>query len=413
VQALAGAPGGGPLLAALAPSLAAATRRDGDVGVVGAYLRCLRAHGARAGVPGAAAPALAALLLRRPLTARALLAGSDAGAGPVRGAFGGAPLHPRCLGACAGTSCGPGQQLGISRTQRCFLSLLWSTSDWLSAGTTEAMLDILLAALEPAAGGDGAPAPADAAPPLAGDATAVALVPAPAGGGAAAAGPLGSPAGGPPGGALVPQDVARAAPLALAALAERLCASSGGSDAADDPARGCPEASPPPADGAAAGGAAASGAQGRTAGAGGGAGMHTDANLAGARQRYERLLRLLLRPAAGAGRGPPGAADARGGPASPARGEWEAAVALQRRGPEGAEPDARPAALLPLLDERGAAAAARCADARLAAAGVRAVAGDSAGSRAGRAAPLPWLVHAPCVSAIPCSPARDSPCRQD
>lgn len=282
----------------------------------------------------------------------------------------------------------------------------------LSAGTIEAMLDIVLAALEPDAGGDGTSAPADAALPPAGDATALALVPAPARGGAPAGAPPSAPTSGPLGVALAPLDVARAAPLALAALAERLRAPSTGSGAAADAARGRPEASPPPADGAAAGGAAPSGAQGRTAGTGGGAGVHTGAGQAGARQRYERLLRLLLRPTANAGGGSPGAAGARGGPASPARDDWEAAVALQRRGPEGAEPDARPAALLPLLDERSAAAAARCADARLAAAGVRAVAGDGAGARAGRAAALPWLVHAPCVSAVPPRPVTGSPGRQ-
>lgn len=55
-------------------------RRDGDLAVLAAYLRCLHVHGARAGLPGGAADALAALLLQRPLTARALLGGGIPGA---------------------------------------------------------------------------------------------------------------------------------------------------------------------------------------------------------------------------------------------------------------------------------------------------------------------------------------------
>ncbi|KAK9821453.1 hypothetical protein WJX81_001498 [Elliptochloris bilobata] len=63
----------GELLAALLPNLAAATAHDEDPTVLGAYLRCLHAHGAAAGAPALAPSALAALLLRRTLTANALL----------------------------------------------------------------------------------------------------------------------------------------------------------------------------------------------------------------------------------------------------------------------------------------------------------------------------------------------------
>lgn len=248
-------PGGG-LLAALVPNLAGAMARDGDPAVLAAYLRCLAGA-----APDLAALALAGLLQRRPLTARAL------------------------LGARLGT------------------------------GAAADALDVLLAALR------AAPAAAEAPE----DHDTVWLA------------PLGATAG--TMGVVAPLDVARAAPLALAAVAGVLMGSGSAGEA------GMGRSSRPAADapGAASGGRPAEPPDGR------------DDML---KQRYERLVALLLRPRTDAA-----------STQSAGTGDWVAAGVLRRRG---SGPNPMPETL-PLLEEQGAAAAARCPDARLASAGMRAL----------------------------------------
>lgn len=173
----------------------------------------------------------------------------------------------------------------------------------------------------------------------------------------------------------LPLEVARAAPLALAAVAGTL------EGTPNDTPPGEPYQWPlgvPPV--------AASGAKPSDAQEGPGAAQHAADPAAnpgqaaeqaggvqeGLRPRYERLLRLLLRP-----RKPGG-----GSTLNPAlitdtaadegetEAEWEVVAELR---PCDSNSESSPGTL-PLLDDRAAVAAAQCPDARLAAAGVRALA---------------------------------------
>ena len=271
LDALAALDPGGALLAALVPNVAAAVARDGDPAVLAAYLRCLAAA-----APDLAARALAALLQRRPLTARALLIGAP--------------------GAAANA------------------------------------LGVLLAALEAAQ--------TAAAWPEAQDAVWLARVGAGASSGALRAGDVDGGLGSTES-IVVPLDVARAAPLALATVAGVLVGSGSTGGLAGDAGLASRVRADVPE--AASAGPPAEQPHGR---------------VDELRPRYERLVLLMLRPRADA------ASDRSAG-----AGEWEAAVVLRRRGPS---PSPEPDTLL-LLDERSAAAAARCPDARLATAGVRAL----------------------------------------